>query len=218
MEQAGLGYHVASDRTNDRLGMQIYVLWYCFHIFSNFWNWAIVEKNVFEILYQCVFLGRVPMRHLVYRVQPLPPSLFSLVYDFGQIDSQTEMQYIEKMSSKKVFNMWMLQIFLWNFLFTTISHCIDDKSIFQLRFESGLSRPRTAGGRRGLQMPSSMQTMQTVVCKVLQRSQEYMRRDQVNNSLIVYSSQCHCTSVQTVTRPYINMIFILIMLHMRRLH
>ena len=119
---------------------------------------------------------------------------------------------------KKGIQMWMLQIFLWNFLFTTISHCIDDKSIFQLRFESGLSRPRTAGGRRGLQMPSSMQTMQTVVCKVLQRSQEYMRRDQVHNSLIVYSSQCHCTSVQTVTRPYINMIFILIMLHMRRLH
>lgn len=184
LEQAGLGYHVASDRTNDRLGMQIYVLW-----FSNFWNWAIVDKNVFKILYQCVFLGRVPMRHLVYRVQPLPPSLFSLVFDFGQIDSQTEMQYIEKMSSKKVFNMWMLQILLWMFWFTIISHCIDDKSIFQL------SRPKTAGGRRGLQMKSSLQTIQTVVCKVLQKSQEYMRRDQVHNSLIVYSSKCHCTSV-----------------------
>ncbi|KAL3881513.1 hypothetical protein ACJMK2_027945, partial [Sinanodonta woodiana] len=42
-------------------------------------------------------LGRVPMRRLVYRVQPLPQSLLPLVWDFGQLNTQTEDLYIRQM-------------------------------------------------------------------------------------------------------------------------
>ena len=42
-------------------------------------------------------LGRVPMRRLVYRVQPLPQSLFPLVWDFGQLNTQVEDLYIRQM-------------------------------------------------------------------------------------------------------------------------
>ncbi|CAH1233987.1 RNF213 [Branchiostoma lanceolatum] len=37
------------------------------------------------------------MRQLVYRVQPLPPSALPLVWDFGQLNIQTERLYIEQM-------------------------------------------------------------------------------------------------------------------------
>ncbi|XP_006816196.2 E3 ubiquitin-protein ligase rnf213-alpha-like [Saccoglossus kowalevskii] len=39
-------------------------------------------------------LGSIPMRHLVYRVQPLPPSMLPLVWDFGQLNVDVEKQYI----------------------------------------------------------------------------------------------------------------------------
>ncbi|KAL3881514.1 hypothetical protein ACJMK2_027946, partial [Sinanodonta woodiana] len=42
-------------------------------------------------------LGRVPMRRLVYRVQPLPQSLLPLVWDFGQLNTQIEDLYIRQM-------------------------------------------------------------------------------------------------------------------------
>ncbi|KAL8623379.1 hypothetical protein ACOMHN_065913 [Nucella lapillus] len=42
-------------------------------------------------------LGRVPMRRLVYRVQPLPQSMLPLVWDFGQLDSNVEALYIRQM-------------------------------------------------------------------------------------------------------------------------
>ncbi|XP_052808691.1 E3 ubiquitin-protein ligase rnf213-alpha-like isoform X2 [Mya arenaria] len=42
-------------------------------------------------------LGRVPMRRLVYRVQPLPQSLLPLVWDFGQLNTQVEELYIRQM-------------------------------------------------------------------------------------------------------------------------
>ena len=41
--------------------------------------------------------GRVPMRQLVYRVQPLPQSMLPLVWDFGQLDTDTERMYIRQM-------------------------------------------------------------------------------------------------------------------------
>ncbi|XP_077980129.1 E3 ubiquitin-protein ligase rnf213-alpha-like [Glandiceps talaboti] len=41
-------------------------------------------------------LGRIPMRHLVYRVQPLPPSMLTLVWDFGQLSREVEGQYISQ--------------------------------------------------------------------------------------------------------------------------
>ncbi|XP_021342051.1 E3 ubiquitin-protein ligase rnf213-alpha-like, partial [Mizuhopecten yessoensis] len=42
-------------------------------------------------------LGRVPLRRLVYRVQPLPQSLLPLVWDFGQLDTRIEELYIRQM-------------------------------------------------------------------------------------------------------------------------
>ncbi|KAM9716156.1 E3 ubiquitin-protein ligase rnf213-beta [Menidia menidia] len=47
-------------------------------------------------------LGKVPLRQLVYRVQPLPPSLAPLVWDFGQLSDPTELSYIEQIVRKKV--------------------------------------------------------------------------------------------------------------------
>ncbi|XP_041354642.1 E3 ubiquitin-protein ligase rnf213-alpha-like [Gigantopelta aegis] len=42
-------------------------------------------------------LGRVPMRRLVYRVQPLPQSMLPLVWDFGQLNTTVEELYIRQM-------------------------------------------------------------------------------------------------------------------------
>lgn len=44
--------------------------------------------------------GHIPMRQLVYRVQPLPAAMLPLVWDFGQLDSHTEAVYIEQMLDK----------------------------------------------------------------------------------------------------------------------
>ncbi|XP_067914411.1 E3 ubiquitin-protein ligase rnf213-alpha-like isoform X2 [Heterodontus francisci] len=38
-------------------------------------------------------LGKVPLRQLVYRVQPLPPSMIPLVWDFGQLSNKAEWAY-----------------------------------------------------------------------------------------------------------------------------
>ncbi|XP_030632563.1 E3 ubiquitin-protein ligase rnf213-alpha-like [Chanos chanos] len=42
-------------------------------------------------------LGQIPMRQLVYRVQPLPPSLSPLVWDFGKLNEHTQDLYITQM-------------------------------------------------------------------------------------------------------------------------
>ncbi|XP_063062070.1 E3 ubiquitin-protein ligase RNF213-like [Engraulis encrasicolus] len=42
-------------------------------------------------------LGKIPMRQLVYRVQPLPPSLAPLVWDFGKLNEKTQELYIQQM-------------------------------------------------------------------------------------------------------------------------
>ncbi|XP_031429872.2 E3 ubiquitin-protein ligase rnf213-alpha-like [Clupea harengus] len=42
-------------------------------------------------------LGQIPMRQLVYRVQPLPPSLSPLVWDFGKLNEKTQELYIQQM-------------------------------------------------------------------------------------------------------------------------
>ncbi|KAL3881508.1 hypothetical protein ACJMK2_027940, partial [Sinanodonta woodiana] len=49
-------------------------------------------------------LGRVPLRRLVYRVQPLPQSLLPLVWDFGQLNTQTENLYIRQMVRRYIRN------------------------------------------------------------------------------------------------------------------
>ncbi|XP_076466247.1 E3 ubiquitin-protein ligase rnf213-alpha-like [Babylonia areolata] len=47
-------------------------------------------------------LGRVPMRRLVYRVQPLPQSMLPLVWDFGQLNTRVENLYIRQMVRRYV--------------------------------------------------------------------------------------------------------------------
>lgn len=47
-------------------------------------------------------LGKVPLRQLVYRVHPLPPSMASLVWDFGQLSDLTELSYIKQIVQKQV--------------------------------------------------------------------------------------------------------------------
>ena len=64
LESQGLGYHVKSSETEDKL-----------------------DSNI-------------PMRHLVYRVNPLPPSLLPLVWDFGQLTSQVEDKYIKQIVAR----------------------------------------------------------------------------------------------------------------------
>ncbi|XP_026723294.1 E3 ubiquitin-protein ligase rnf213-alpha-like [Athene cunicularia] len=41
-------------------------------------------------------LGYIPLRQLVYRVQPLPPSLLPLVWDFGELNEKTQSLYIRE--------------------------------------------------------------------------------------------------------------------------
>ncbi|XP_017573370.2 E3 ubiquitin-protein ligase rnf213-beta isoform X2 [Pygocentrus nattereri] len=47
-------------------------------------------------------LGKVPMRQLVYRVHPLPPSMIPLVWDFGQLSDSTELSYIQQIVQKQM--------------------------------------------------------------------------------------------------------------------
>ena len=47
-------------------------------------------------------LGHIPMRQLVYRVQPLPSSFLPLVWDFGQLDKGVENVYIKQMVLKAI--------------------------------------------------------------------------------------------------------------------
>ncbi|XP_077861744.1 E3 ubiquitin-protein ligase rnf213-alpha-like [Saccoglossus kowalevskii] len=42
-------------------------------------------------------LGHVPLRHLVYRVHPLPKSMMPFIWDFGQLNAETEKKYIRSL-------------------------------------------------------------------------------------------------------------------------
>ena len=46
-------------------------------------------------------LGDVPMRHLVYRVQPLPASMLPIIWDFGRLNDEVEMLYISQVVREK---------------------------------------------------------------------------------------------------------------------
>lgn len=48
------------------------------------------------------YSGNIPLRHLVYRVLELPSSMQSLVYDFGQLDYDTEKDYAKKIVERYV--------------------------------------------------------------------------------------------------------------------
>ncbi|KAM6394866.1 E3 ubiquitin-protein ligase rnf213-alpha-like [Rhynochetos jubatus] len=49
-------------------------------------------------------LGYIPLRQLVYRVQPLPPSLLPLVWDFGELNEKTQSLYIREIVKSTVEN------------------------------------------------------------------------------------------------------------------
>ncbi|XP_068575114.1 E3 ubiquitin-protein ligase rnf213-alpha isoform X2 [Cebidichthys violaceus] len=49
-------------------------------------------------------LGSIPLRQLVYRVQALPPSMIPLVWDFGQLNDDTEKIYIQQIVQRVVTN------------------------------------------------------------------------------------------------------------------
>ncbi|KAM9393995.1 E3 ubiquitin-protein ligase rnf213-alpha-like isoform 2-T2 [Pholidichthys leucotaenia] len=49
-------------------------------------------------------LGSIPLRQLVYRVQALPPSMIPLVWDFGQLNDQTEKIYIQQIVQRVIEN------------------------------------------------------------------------------------------------------------------
>ena len=46
-------------------------------------------------------LGDIPMRHLVYRVQPLPASMLPIIWDFGQLSEEVEKMYITQIVHDK---------------------------------------------------------------------------------------------------------------------
>ena len=46
--------------------------------------------------------GDIPMRHLVYRVNPLPPSLVPLAWDFGFLSQDASDLYIRQMTNRFV--------------------------------------------------------------------------------------------------------------------
>ncbi|KAA8582604.1 hypothetical protein FQN60_003825 [Etheostoma spectabile] len=57
-------------------------------------------------------LGSIPLRQLVYRVQALPPSMIPLVWDFGQLNDQTEKTYIQQIVQRVVDNKEIDQSYL----------------------------------------------------------------------------------------------------------
>lgn len=46
-------------------------------------------------------LGDLPMRHLVYRVQPLAASMLPIIWDFGKLNDQVESLYISQIVNEK---------------------------------------------------------------------------------------------------------------------
>lgn len=46
--------------------------------------------------------GKIPLRQLVYRVLDLPPSMRPLVYDFGQLNTGAEKDYIAQIVKEHV--------------------------------------------------------------------------------------------------------------------
>jgi len=42
-------------------------------------------------------MGNIPLRHLVYRVQPLPPAMAEVAWDFGALEQESEKRYISSL-------------------------------------------------------------------------------------------------------------------------
>ena len=53
-------------------------------------------------------LGRIPLRHLVYRVHSLPESMRPLVWDFGQLKPEIEELYTRQIVSRFVSGIYVV--------------------------------------------------------------------------------------------------------------
>ena len=80
LESAGLGFYVKATKTQQKLGL-----------------FRMRKERFLSPAYHMFILipspGKIPLRQLVYRVLDLPPSMRPLVYDFGQLTSNTEQDY-----------------------------------------------------------------------------------------------------------------------------
>ena len=57
------------------------------------------SKNVY---FSHIIKGKIPLRQLVYRVLDLPPSMRPLVYDFGQLNTKSENEYVAQIVTNHV--------------------------------------------------------------------------------------------------------------------
>ena len=53
-------------------------------------------------MYFVMNTGSIPLRHLVYRVLDLPPSMQPLLYDFGQVVGKTENDYVAQIVTNHI--------------------------------------------------------------------------------------------------------------------
>ena len=86
LESAGLGFCM---KPKEMLGIKVIII-----IIFLLYFWVIVTAS-----------SGIPLRHLVYRVHDLPPSMKSLVYDFGELNDDAEGEYISEIVNKHVSNL-----------------------------------------------------------------------------------------------------------------
>jgi len=100
-----------------------------------------------------LFSGEIPLRQLVYRVIDLPPSMKPLVYDFGQLNTGTELKYTNQIVSDHVCTISYIVTVVYNYM------------IMQVTNHPTLSHEN----------PHII----PVISKVLAKSQEFMRNQNV---------------------------------------
>ena len=82
-----------------------------------------------EVAHEIIWLpiliaGRIPLRQLVYRVLDLPTSMRPLVYDFGQLNTQTEEDYTNQIVLDHVrIHICNSDMFLWSHVICVILSC-----------------------------------------------------------------------------------------------
>ena len=81
LRSAGLGFYVRGTDTQQKLG-----------------KWYNTNQSVHCTgdTFATFLTGKIPLRELVYRVLDLPPSMRPLVYDFGQLNTNTERDYTKQ--------------------------------------------------------------------------------------------------------------------------
>ena len=103
LRSAGLGFYVRETDTQQKLGMCVK------HIACTLVYWIVFMYMVHLWLF---LTGKIPLRELVYRVIDLPPSMRPLVYDFGQLNTDTEKDYTTQIVHDHVRSVHTLEI-LW---------------------------------------------------------------------------------------------------------